>query len=283
MPFSDITHCYIRQKHPRIARNLGLTSADGGVVGFTGRAITTGEQTPKYLNSSASQVFNKSETMYGTNAIGPATRTVVITEGPWDAAAVMYATSGRHVGVAASGTAFTDSHAQQLAATGRPVTVWMDPDQAGQDAAVRAHGKLANAGVHDARYTTTAVLDPSSYHEAAGAAQVQAAVTSRTIPLTQVVIDQRLDQGEGRGIEAQVEVVRGLGPVLRYADRDTRGQLARHISERTGLQPTTVVDALTQGAPPPRGRPKAATKTSGRNPTNKMKTPRVAAASGHRR
>jgi DNA primase catalytic core len=260
-----------------------LTGPSGEVVGFTGRAITSGNNTPKYLNTAANPVFNKSETLYGTGAISPATRSIVITEGPWDAAAVTYATSGRHVGVAASGTAFTDAHAQQLAATGRAVTVWMDPDQAGQDAAVRAHKKLAGAGIHDARYTNTAVLDPSAFHEATGAAEVQATVTTRTIPLTQVVIDQKLDQVVGRDPHTQVAVVRELAPTLAYADKDTRGQLAMHISERTGLQATTVVDALTQGAPPPRGRPQAATTPGGRHPAKKTKPPRVAATRGRGR
>jgi DNA primase len=40
-----------------------IANFTGNTVGFTGRIIGTGD--PKYLNSPASKIFNKSEILYG--------------------------------------------------------------------------------------------------------------------------------------------------------------------------------------------------------------------------
>lgn len=37
----------------------------GRVLGFGGRALSTNEKTPKYLNSIESEIYNKSKILYG--------------------------------------------------------------------------------------------------------------------------------------------------------------------------------------------------------------------------
>lgn len=232
-------------------------TAEGNVVGFTGRLHGTHPQNaPKYLNSGSNDLFSKGQHLYGMHNRTPATVGVVLVEGPWDAAAVTYATSGHHLGISTNGTALTTHQAQHIADLGLPVTVWTDPDTAGRDAAVRAHDVLQRAGVTDPRLVTTNLTDPSDYHRMFGPVATTDALTNSR-PLAHAVIDQWLDEVREHGLHRTIETIRQLGPIVRPLTYEQQGEIAQHIAQRTGLQPTTVATALTEGTPHP-GRPQGA-------------------------
>lgn len=253
------------------------TDTGGQVLGFTARAAgAVREGTPKYLNSPASALFSKREQLYGLHARTPATEALVLVEGPWDAAAVTYATNARQVGVAANGTALTAAHAQQLAATGLPVTVWTDPDQAGQTAARTAHDTLTAAGVPTPRHAQVALVDPSDFQRLFGPAAVVDALAD-TDPLALTVITHQIAAVQGKGLHAQVDAVRRLGPVtagLPDADRNT---IIGRIAYDTGLAPASVAAALTEGHHPP-GKPAGAATTAPPTPRTRQQQASAAAS-----
>ena len=78
-----------------------------GVVGFTARDTTGHPDAPKYLNTPASTLYDKSRLLFGTQHLPTGSHdpqtitTVVLTEGPWDALAVTHAGAGDTVGLAA--------------------------------------------------------------------------------------------------------------------------------------------------------------------------------------
>ncbi len=232
-------------------------TADGTVAGFTGRIHGAHPQNaPKYLNGGSNDLFTKGHHLHGLHNRTPATIGVVLVEGPWDATAITYATSGHHLGISTNGTALTAHQAQQIANLRLPVTVWTDPDTPGQNAAVRAHDLLVQAGITDARHVTTALADPSDYHRMFGpTATTDALANSR--PLAHAVIDQRLDEVRNHGLHRTIETIRQLGPTVMRLPHQQQGEIAQHIAQRTGLQPTTVATALAEGAPHP-GRPQGA-------------------------
>lgn len=182
---------------------------------------------------------------------------MVLVEGPWDAVAITYATNSHHLGISTNGTTLTASQAQQIADLDLPVTVWTDPDAAGQQAAARAHGLLDRAGITDAKHVTTHLTDPSDYHHKFGPTAVTDALANAR-PLVLAVIDQRLDQVKDEGLHRTIEAVRNLGPTVMRLPHQQQGQIAQHIAQRTGLQPGTIATALTEGTPHP-GRPTGAT------------------------
>ena len=79
-----------------------------GVVGFTARDTTGHPDAPKYLNTPASALYDKSRLLFGTQHLPTGSHdpqtitTVVLTEGPWDALAVTHAGGGDTVGLAAA-------------------------------------------------------------------------------------------------------------------------------------------------------------------------------------
>lgn len=136
---------------------IPLRDKHGELVGFTARLgphHTEGQDGPKYLNSPTTTIFRKSELLYGfgEHAIQVANGHLpVLCEGPLDAIAIdLLAREMRFswVGVAASGTAFTQHHARHLvdAVGDRPICVAFDADRAGQAAAEAAWRQLTDLG-----------------------------------------------------------------------------------------------------------------------------------------
>ena len=109
----------------------------GATVGFGGRALEEGQQ-PKYLNSPQSAVFDKSSILYGFDMARPHVQRagqVVIVEGYMDVVVAHQAGQGNAVGTI--GTAVTDRHAELLKRIARRIVLCLDPDTAGDMAALK--------------------------------------------------------------------------------------------------------------------------------------------------
>ncbi len=114
-----------------------IRDTQGAVVGFGGRALGDG-QTPKYLNSPQSAVFDKSGILYGLDLARPNIRRlseVVIVEGYMDVVVAHQAGENNVVGTI--GTALTDRHAELLKRIAKKVLLCLDPDVAGDMAALK--------------------------------------------------------------------------------------------------------------------------------------------------
>jgi DNA primase len=109
----------------------------GKVAGFGGRILE--DQTPKYLNSSESLVFQKSKLAFGLYQAQKYIREqdeIILVEGYFDVLA-MHAAGFKNV-VATCGTALTVEHLSNFRRFANRVTVLFDGDQAGLAATERA-------------------------------------------------------------------------------------------------------------------------------------------------
>lgn len=112
-----------------------IRSHQGQLVGFGGRAL--GEEKPKYINSSDSHVYHKSEVLYGLyQALQQSEKHLIIVEGYMDVISLYQA--GFKGAVAALGTAFTIEQFQLLSKYAEKVTFCFDGDLAGHNAAKKA-------------------------------------------------------------------------------------------------------------------------------------------------
>jgi len=124
--------------------------ADGPTIaGFVGRAVQP-DKTPKYLNSPATELFDKGRLLFGLSEGADRLRRggiPVLVEGPMDALAIAQYPSDL-VPVAASGTAITDRHLAALAqlVPSKRIIVALDGDPAGRAATLAVGEKLAAAG-----------------------------------------------------------------------------------------------------------------------------------------
>lgn len=110
----------------------------GNVVGFSARRIKDSDEA-KFINSSASKVFNKSSVLYNyQNAIKEARKEkyVYVVEGFMDV--ISFYRAGIKSCVALMGTAFTNEHAKMLKRLNVEVRMSLDGDDAGQHGIVQA-------------------------------------------------------------------------------------------------------------------------------------------------
>ena len=120
----------------------------GHCVGFGGRILTNDKKQPKYINSAESDLFDKSNLLYGfhlaRNTIAN-TGEVYLVEGYTDVMRM------HQIGVANTiatlGTALTPQHLAQLKKLCRKVIIFRDSDSAGQTAAERDLQLILQAGL----------------------------------------------------------------------------------------------------------------------------------------
>lgn len=195
----------------------------GQCIAFGGRVIGQGE--PKYLNSSETPLFHKSEVLYGLDkakATMASTGNALIVEGYTDVIALHNA--GFTNVVATLGTALTRQHLRILSHHAKKrITYVFDGDEAGQRAADRALG----------------FIDESITPEAGGS----------KVDLYCVVLPDNLDPAEmidQRGREAFQTCLDNAIPLLRYGiDR----RLARYDLQTPEGRSRATVDALSVLAP----------------------------------
>ena len=114
-----------------------IQDVSGRVIGFGGRTLDGNG--PKYLNSPATVLFDKSNCLYGLNHARDkvsSTGTAVIVEGYTDC--IMAHQFGCENVIATLGTSFTDGHGRILKRYAKKIVLLFDNDTAGIEAANRA-------------------------------------------------------------------------------------------------------------------------------------------------
>jgi len=234
---------------------LPIRSDDGTIVAFIGRAPEHADpRVPKYLNSPGTDLYNKSEVLFGLwearEQLASGAQPVIV-EGPFDAIAVSAACAGHHVGVSPCGSVLTVHQATALEAAAdlrtAGVLVAFDPDQAGRRAAISAYHLLSPLTGN----TTAAILppgrDPAQILHDHGPAGLAGMLAHHTQPLADLVIDAEVDRWSQwlRHPEGQINALRAAAPVIAGLPP---GHVARHVArlaDRLGLDHAIVTEAVT--------------------------------------
>lgn len=151
---SDIMEWLIGYNGERIT--FPLLDKANNVVGFSKRIVGSSKTEAKYVNSSNSDVFNKSSYLYGCHKLNQHLNYVYVTEGQMDVIAA-YKYGLKNV-VAALGTAFTENHISFLRANFSSISKIIfiyDGDEAGRKALNRS-AKLARSN----GYSVSCVILP---------------------------------------------------------------------------------------------------------------------------
>ncbi len=121
-----------------------ICDAGGRVVSFAGRLLPRLDEPapkgPKYKNTAATAVYDKSKVLYGLHLASQSARKadrIVVCEGYTDVIGCDLA--GIPETVATCGTALTQQHAKLLSRSAKRIVLAFDADAAGQTAAERVH------------------------------------------------------------------------------------------------------------------------------------------------
>ena len=120
----------------------------GRVVAYSGRVLNKDSEAPKYVNSPETELFKKSEILYGYDKAKEGIRKFdfsLIVEGQFDV--VLAHQAGYQNAVAVSGTALTPHHVSLLQRLSDRVVLALDADNAGIAAVKRAAEVMLSRGV----------------------------------------------------------------------------------------------------------------------------------------
>ncbi|MEV4603951.1 DNA primase [Amycolatopsis sp. NPDC049253] len=243
----------------RFHRRLVWPIRDVGndVVGFGARRLFDDDRIEaKYLNTSETQIYKKSQVMFGLDQAKreiAKRHQVVVVEGYTDVMAMHAA--GVPTAVASSGTAFGEDHMKVLRrlmmdddAFRGEIIFTFDGDEAGQKAALKAfEGDQTFAGQ---TYIAVAPdgMDPCELRIAKGDAAVKDLVARRT-PLFEFVIKSTLKQFDLDSVDGQVSALQKTVPmVAAIKDRASRDGYASKLAWWVGWQDVAQVVNRVRGA-----------------------------------
>jgi DNA primase len=235
-----------------------IKDISGDVVGFGARKLEsdTEDQGPKYLNTSETPIYKKSQVLYGLDIAKKEIakkRQVVVVEGYTDVMACHLA--GITTAVATCGTAFGPDHIRIIRrllmdddAFRGEVIFTFDGDAAGQKAAMRAFNE-------DQKFVTQTFvavepdgLDPCDLRQHKGNLALRDLI-ARRIPLFEFAIKTELKQHNLDTAEGRINALNATAPlVAQIRDKSLRPEYTRLLAGWLGVEVEIVSRAVSQGA-----------------------------------
>jgi DNA primase len=214
------------------------------VLGFGGRAL--GDAVPKYLNTPATEAYDKSKAVFGIELARPvigSAGSVLLVEGYFDVVAAHAA--GIHHAVASSGTALTTAQVRLLARFTKVITLCFDADDAGQAAATRAVDTVCGEGL-EARI----VVLPAGFKDPDELVKRDPAAFARVVeeakPGWEVLLDVALAGAESGSVEERRGgAERAVAVLARIPEASARELYAQRAAGRLGLEPATLLADVT--------------------------------------
>ncbi len=216
-----------------------IADARGRICGFGGRAVD--DAVPKYLNSPESELYRKSQLLYGLHQALPAIRgegRVIVVEGYMDLIGLWQL--GVRAVVATCGTSLTETHARNLKRLSGNVILFYDGDVAGKMAAVRAGGPLYAAGVSPKVLFPPKGMDPDDWAKAASRDELSGRIDG-AVPLMESIergVSRKHDLGT---ISGKLSYVRMMEKYLRWiVDPAERELYVQRVAQTAGLPVDTI-------------------------------------------
>ncbi|MBR5223648.1 MAG: DNA primase [Clostridia bacterium] len=192
----------------------------GNIIGFSGRALPEDEKKGgKYVNTSDTPVYKKSENLFGINfAKSHCADRIILVEGNMDVISLHQA--GFENVVAPLGTAFTSEQANLIARYTKEIVLMLDADAAGQKAIKRASSILENTGLSVRVVVIPNGKDPDEYIKANGPdrfkALLEGAVSDIEYKLLMAAdgLDLNSDDGRLKFLSAAAEIIATTDDVM---------------------------------------------------------------------
>lgn len=218
----------------------------GNIVAFSGRAMPgEDKQAGKYVNTSDTPVYKKSENLFGINfAKSVCSERVILVEGNMDVISLHQA--GFENTVAPLGTAFTTEQANLLSRYTKEIVLMLDADAAGQKAVRRASGLLENTGLSVRVVVVPDGKDPDEYIKKNGkerfAALLEGAVSDMEYKLLTAAKDIDLNSEDGRlkYLAAAAEIIAATDDIM------TRDIYIGRLSEKYGVSRTALTTRVNE-------------------------------------
>ncbi len=218
----------------------------GKVIGFSGRAMPGEDKMGgKYVNTSDTPVYKKSENLFGMNfAKNYCDERIILVEGNMDVISLHQA--GFQNAVAALGTSFTAEQAKLISRYTKEIILIMDSDAAGQKAARRASEILQTTGLDIRIVLLPDGKDPDEFIKKNGAARFKAllegAVSEIEYKLLSAVegIDLNNDDGKLQYLGRAAQIIAEANDII------TRDLYIGRLCEKYGVSRAALTDKVNE-------------------------------------
>jgi len=195
----------------------------GRVIAFSGRTLKKDSETPKYVNSPETELFEKSSVLFGYDKARDGIRKLdfsLIVEGQFDV--VLAHQAGYTNTVAVSGTALTSHHVALLERLSSRVVLALDADRAGLAAMQRAASIMLPRGMDVKVAGLAEGRDPADIVRDAGAPALRATIAEARHVIEFFLDVLRREKSDARTLKLAVraEVVPLLALMPNRIDRE---------------------------------------------------------------
>ena len=274
-----------------------IRDTTGDTVGFGARRVLDDDRiAAKYLNTSETPIYKKSQVLYGLDAakkVIATERRAVVVEGYTDVMAAHLA--GVEGAVATCGTAFGVDHIKLLRRIMRDeadqapakVVFTFDGDKAGQAAAMKAFGEDQRWVAQSFVAVAPDGMDPCELRIAKGDAAVRALVDG-AVPMFEFAVRTTISRFDLDTAEGRVQAMKAVAPIIgSIRDQSLRPEYTRTVSGWLGLEVEQVAtevkragrirtdDAATAAAPTPPAAPRAPTTSPSRASRPRCRRPNL--------
>jgi len=169
----------------------------GKVIAFGARTLKKDPKIPKYVNSPESDVYHKSNVLYGLHLAKKAIRdeeNCYLVEGYTDVIA-LHQNRVENV-VASSGTSLTEEQIKQIKRFSDNVTILFDGDEAGLKASIRGLDMLLEGGLNVKIVVFPEGEDPDSYSRKAGVNEFRNYLSDQTKDFIRFKLDLLASQAD---------------------------------------------------------------------------------------
>lgn len=228
-----------------------IRNLTGETIGFGARRLLEEDQGPKYLNTPETQLYKKSQVLYGIDlakrkiAQG---KQVVVVEGYTDVMAAHLA--GVETAVATCGTAFGAGHIKVVRrllgddGSGGEVVFTFDGDEAGQKAALHAFEEDQQFVAQTFVSVAPEGMDPCDLRLKRGDRAVRDLIADRR-PLFEFAVEVTLRSYDLETLEGQVQAMRAVAPMIAgIKDPALRPAYARRVAGMLGVDLNDVARAV---------------------------------------
>lgn len=220
--------------HDRIL--IPIHDAQGNPVGYTARIVPPSTNGAKYVNTSNSVLYQKSNLIFNYHRAAKTAHKagrVILCEGAMDVLGL--AKAGIPEGIANLGTACTDEQLNLIARLCVPVVVFYDQDAAGHKAAYKFGRKAMAAGIRFSIVSQKEAKDPDDIFIQKGAEAVHQAVDN-TVSFAQFCLDYLQTEYNLDNYEDKKQYAREMEGIIRASlEQFEQPVLFSKLQELTGF------------------------------------------------
>ncbi|MBB4078150.1 DNA primase [Lewinella aquimaris] len=217
----------------------------GKPIAFAGRVLKKDVKAPKYVNSPETEIYHKSDVLYGMFQARQAVRkldNVYMVEGYTDVIS-LHQNGVRNV-VATSGTSLTSGQASLVKRFTENVTLLYDGDKAGIKAALRGVDVLLTADLNVRVVVLPEGQDPDSYMQQVGSTAFEQYLEEQRKDFLFFKADLLLEEA-GDDVASRTTAIRDIGSTLALVeDPLKRAAYLQQFSGRLGIEEKLLINLV---------------------------------------